>query len=55
MYPLLEPAIELRWGFEPAKIYRIARLSFKGQYDDAVILKWMKMFYRPKKQPSQTT
>lgn len=36
----------LRWGFEPAKIYRIARLSFKGQYDDAVILKWMKMFYR---------
>ncbi len=36
----------LRCGFEPAKIYRIAQLSFKGQYDDAVIRKWMKMFYR---------
>lgn len=36
----------LRCGFEPAKIYRIARLSFRGQYDDAVIRKWMKMFYR---------
>ncbi|MEZ3425819.1 MAG: NAD(+) synthase [Lachnospiraceae bacterium] len=36
----------LRCGFEPAKIYRIARLSFRGQYDDAVIRKWMKLFYR---------
>lgn len=36
----------LRCGFEPAKIYRIAKLSFKGRYTDEVILKWMKMFYR---------
>ena len=36
----------LRCGFEPAKVYRVARLSFKGQYEDGVILKWLKMFYR---------
>ena len=36
----------LRCGFEPAKVYRVARLSFKGQYEDEVILKWLKMFYR---------
>lgn len=36
----------LRCGFEPVKIYRIARASFAGQYEDAVILKWMKVFYR---------
>ena len=36
----------LRCGYEPEKIYRIAKLSFAGQYEDAVILKWMKNFYR---------
>lgn len=36
----------LRCGFEPAKIYRIAKLSFAGQYEDDVILKWLKTFYR---------
>ncbi|MCH5255982.1 MAG: NAD(+) synthase [Lachnospiraceae bacterium] len=36
----------LRCGFEPAKIYRIAKLSFAGQYTDEVILKWLKTFYR---------
>lgn len=36
----------LRCGFEPAKVYRVARRSFKGQYEDEVILKWLKMFYR---------
>lgn len=36
----------LRCGFEPAKIYRIARRSFAGKYEDAVILKWLKIFYR---------
>lgn len=36
----------LRCGFEPAKVYRVAKLSFKGQYEDEVILKWLKMFYR---------
>ena len=36
----------LRCGFEPEKIYRIARTSFAGQYDDEIILKWMKVFYK---------
>lgn len=35
----------LRCGFEPAKIYRIAKLSFAGQYTEDVILKWLKIFY----------
>lgn len=36
----------LRWGYEPEKIYRLAKLSFAGQYQDDVILKWLKTFYR---------
>lgn len=36
----------LRCGFEPAKIYRIAKTSFAGRYADDVILKWLKTFYR---------
>lgn len=36
----------LRWGYEPAKIYRIAKQSFYGVYESEIILKWMKVFYR---------
>ncbi len=36
----------LRWGFAPAKVYRIACRAFDGEYSAEVILKWMKMFYR---------
>lgn len=36
----------LRCGFPPAKVYRVAKLAFKGQYDDGTILKWLKTFYR---------
>ena len=36
----------LRCGFPPAKIYRVAKIAFVGQYDDATILKWLKTFYR---------
>ena len=36
----------LRWGFEPAKVYRVAQKAFAGTYDDATILKWLKTFYR---------
>ena len=36
----------LRCGYSPAKIYRIAKLAFAGLYDNATILKWMKIFYR---------
>lgn len=36
----------LRCGFPPAKVYRVAKLAFAGLYDDEVILKWLKTFYR---------
>lgn len=36
----------LRCGYEPAKVYRVAKLSFAGQYTDDEILKWLKTFYR---------
>ena len=36
----------LRWGFAPAKVYRVAQKAFAGTYDDATILKWLKTFYR---------
>lgn len=36
----------IRWGFEPAKVYRIAKLVFDGDYDNNTILKWLKTFYR---------
>ena len=35
----------LRFGFDPLKIYRLAKLAFKGIYEDDVILKWEKPFY----------
>ena len=35
----------LRCGFSPAKIYRIAKLTFKDDYDNETILKWLKKFY----------
>lgn len=35
----------MRFGFSPQKIYRLARLAFAGAYEDAVILKWLKVFY----------
>ena len=36
----------LRYGFSPAKVYRLAKRAFAGSYDDATILKWLKTFYR---------
>ena len=36
----------LRFGYEPAKIYRIAEKAFEGQYEKEVILKWLKTFCR---------
>ncbi len=35
----------LRWGFPPAKLYRVAKLAFKGLYEEDTILHWMKIFY----------
>ena len=36
----------LRQGETPEKVYRLAKLAFLGTYEDAVILKWLKTFYR---------
>lgn len=35
----------LRYGYEPSKIYRLAKYAFDGVYDDETILKWLKKFY----------
>ncbi len=35
----------LRYGFAPAKVYRLAKHAFDGVYEDAYILKWLKKFY----------
>ena len=34
----------LRMGYEPGKIYRIAKFSFAGEYDDETIYKWLRTF-----------
>lgn len=36
----------LRFGYEPAKIFRLAELTFDGEYDRETILKWLKTFCR---------
>ena len=36
----------LRFGYPPRKIYRAARKTFAGAYDDATIKKWLQTFIR---------
>lgn len=36
----------IRFGYAPAKIYRLAKMAFAGIYDEETILKWMRTFYR---------
>ena len=36
----------IRNGFSPEKIYYIAKLTFKGDYTEETILKWLKTFFR---------
>lgn len=36
----------LRFGFSPAKVYRLAKHAFAGRYEDDTILKWLEIFYR---------
>lgn len=36
----------LRLGFSPAKIFRLAKNAFRGVYEEAFILKWLKTFCR---------
>lgn len=35
----------LRFGYEPRKIYFLAKTAFSGQYEESVILKWLRTFY----------
>lgn len=35
----------LRFGYDPLKLYRIAKKTFAGTYDEQTILKWEKTFY----------
>lgn len=35
----------LRFGYEPSKIYRIAKKAFAGVYDEGTLLKWLRKFY----------
>ena len=34
----------LRFGYEPSKIYRIAKEAFAGEYDEETIYKWLRTF-----------
>lgn len=36
----------LRFGFSPAKIYRMAVIAHGDQYNNDIILKWLRVFYR---------
>ena len=36
----------VRWGMEPDKLYRLARIAFVDEYSKEEIEKWQKSFYR---------
>lgn len=36
----------VRFGFSPAKIYRLCVYAFDGEYDKKTIIHWMNVFYR---------
>ena len=36
----------LRFGYSPAKIFRLAVQAFEGSYNRETIFKWLKTFYR---------
>lgn len=36
----------MRVTYEPKKLFRVAVYAFRGQYEEEVILKWLKTFYR---------
>lgn len=36
----------VRYGYAPAKIFEMCCIAFKDDFDQAVILKWLKNFYR---------
>lgn len=36
----------LRFGYEPSKIFRLAKRTFENEYDEVIILKWLETFFR---------
>ncbi|MEE1087083.1 MAG: NAD(+) synthase [Schaedlerella sp.] len=34
----------VRYGFEPSKVYRLARYAFGDEYDDETVYKWLRTF-----------
>ena len=36
----------IRWGFAPKKIFWLAQRAFAGVYEDAVLVQWLRNFYR---------
>lgn len=36
----------IRWGFEPKKVYRMAKYAFGDEYDNETVRKWLRTFYR---------
>ena len=36
----------MRFGYAPAKLYRVVRYAFSGVYEEETIKKWLKTFYR---------
>lgn len=36
----------LRYGFSPIKIFELAKIAFKNKYDESIILKWLKVFFK---------
>lgn len=35
----------IRWAFPPKKVFRLAKMAFKGEFDEQTVLKWLKTFY----------
>lgn len=36
----------IRFGYPPKKVFELCRMAFRDDFSDAVILKWLKNFYR---------
>ena len=36
----------ISYGYSPKKIFRLAKYSFEGKYNDEIIKYWLKTFYR---------
>jgi NAD+ synthase (glutamine-hydrolysing) len=36
----------MRFGFTPSKIFHLAKVAFDKEYENEIILKWLKTFYR---------